>query len=378
MPDTEVQGDRRSAAAEATRIRRSEQELDRLRGTLGAWLSRQLPADAAPLILDIKGTSANGMSNETLLISAAWVSAGRQATHQLVARVAPRSGDPAIFPRYELSEQAQVIRGVAELTDVPVPEVMWDEADPSVIGSPFFVMRHVDGQIPADGRYLLNGFVADADDAQRRCLQDSTVGVLAGLHAIEGANQEFGFLAPQSEQSALRQHLAAAWEWYQFARSGGPRSSVIELTFAWLDAHWPSSESSAVLNWGDARIGNVIYRDFAPVAVLDWEMTAIVPPEVDLGWLIYSHRVFVDLVGAGLPGFLEPRDVASHYEWLTGHEPRDLEFYLVYAALRWAIVLLRSSVRRVSQGELAATADVDDLVLNRVALERMLARSYWD
>jgi aminoglycoside phosphotransferase (APT) family kinase protein len=379
MQSAEVQGDHSNSAADATRIRRSEQELDRLRGELGAWLGRQLPANAAPTILDIRGTSANGMSNETLLISAAWGPGAEQTTHQLVARVAPRPGDAAIFPRYDLSEQARVIRRVAQLTDVPVPEVLWDEADPSVIGSPFFVMRHVDGEIPADGRYLLGGFVFEADEAERRRLQDSMVGVLAGLHGVKGAEQEFSFLAPRSTgQSALRQHFAATWEWYQFARSGGQRSTVIEQTFAWLEANWPSSESSAVLNWGDARIGNVIYRDFVPVAVLDWEMTAIVPPEVDLGWLLYSHRVFVDLVGAGLPGFLEPPDVASHYERLTGREPLDLGFYLVYAALRWAIVLLRSSIRRVNSGELAATADVDDLVLNRGSLERMCAGSYWD
>ena len=38
-----------------------------------------------------------------------------------------------------------------------------------------------------------------------------------------------------------------------------------------------------MLSWGDSRIGNVMYRDFAPVAVLDWEMAPLGPRELDLG-----------------------------------------------------------------------------------------------
>ncbi|XGU18600.1 phosphotransferase [Rhodococcus sp. 3Y1] len=59
---------------------------------------------------------------------------------------------------------------------------------------------------------------------------------------------------------------------------------------------------SAVLCWGDSRIGNVIYRDFEPAAVLDWEMATLGPRELDLGWMIFQHRFFEDLAAmAGLP-----------------------------------------------------------------------------
>ena len=56
--------------------------------------------------------------------------------------------------------------------------------------------------------------------------------------------------------------------------------------------HWPADEGPTVLSWGDSRIGNVMYRDFEPVAVLDWEMAGLGPREVDVGWFIYAHRVF--------------------------------------------------------------------------------------
>ena len=65
-----------------------------------------------------------------------------------------------------------------------------------------------------------------------------------------------------------------------------------------------------MLSWGDSRIGNMMYRDFAPVAVLDWEMAAVAPPEVDLAWMAFMHFFFESMLGkhgmSGLPDLLRP------------------------------------------------------------------------
>ena len=45
-------------------------------------------------------------------------------------------------------------------------------------------------------------------------------------------------------------------------------AALVERGFDWLDRHWPAYESEPVLSWGDSRIGNVIYRDFRPAALL--------------------------------------------------------------------------------------------------------------
>jgi aminoglycoside phosphotransferase (APT) family kinase protein len=118
------------------------------------------------------------------------------------------------------------------------------------------------------------------------------------------------------------------------------------------------------------------------VAVLDWEMAALGPRELDVAWLIYGHRIFEDIAGSmdlpGMPDFLRPDDVAGTYESLTGHTPRDLEFYGTYAALQYGIVFLRTGHRQVHFGEVDEPDDIDDLVMNREPLERMLAGSYWN
>jgi aminoglycoside phosphotransferase (APT) family kinase protein len=278
-----------------------------------------------------------------------------------------------------MDRQFEAIRLVGERSAVPVPRVRWYEPDPAVIGTPFFIMERVDGEVPPDVMpYAFGGnWLYDAAAADQRRLQDATVDVLAQLHAIDRATETFKFLLfDEPGATPLRRHVAHAWSWYEYAKAGGERSPIVERGFAWLEDHWPATEGPAVLSWGDSRIGNVMYRDFRPVAVLDWEMAGLAPREVDLGWLIYAHRAFHDMAtGYGLPGmpdFMRPDDVAARYEQESGITVRDLDFYITYAGVQWGIVGLITGLRSVHFGEREMPEAVDDLLYNRPSLERLL------
>jgi aminoglycoside phosphotransferase (APT) family kinase protein len=136
-----------------------------------------------------------------------------------------------------------------------------------------------------------------------------------------------------------------------------------------------------VLSWGDSRIGNVLYRDFEPAAILDWEMASLGPAELDVAWLITLHAFFEDVAKTyelpGLPDFLRRDDVVAQYESLTGHTPRDLDFYCVYASTRHAIIMSRIGRRSIHFGETEPPADIDELIPHRAMLEAMLAGTYW-
>ena len=58
---------------------------------------------------------------------------------------------------------------------------------------------------------------------------------------------------------------------------------------------------------------------------------------------------------------------------LTGHAVRDIDFYLTYTAIQWAIVFVLAGLRRVHFEEQPMPGDVQDLIINRGPLERMLA-----
>ena len=137
-----------------------------------------------------------------------------------------------------------------------------------------------------------------------------------------------------------------------------------------------------MLNWGDARIGNMLYRDYTPVAVLDWEMATMGPREVDLAWMIFLHVFFNDLAARfempAMDDFMNRASVIADYEELTGVRVRDLEWFEVFAALRFAIVSVRTSARGMAYGQMEKPEDLDDLIMFRGLLEQMLPGTYWD
>jgi aminoglycoside phosphotransferase (APT) family kinase protein len=295
------------------------------------------------------------------------------------------AADPSaytIFPDYDMPRQYRTMRLAAERTGLPVPRVLWLEEDPGPLGAPFFVMERVEGRVPPDVMpYTYEGnWLHSATDAERARLQDATVGLIARLHDGVPAS-EAEFLAAPGQGSALRRHVGAQRAYYTWVVDGLPTSPLIESAFDRLAELWPADEGEPVLNWGDARIGNIIYDGFEPAAVLDWEMAALAPREVDLGWTVYLHRFFQDLTEsfgqAGLPGFLCRADIERRYAQLTGHTPRDMDFHTLYAALRHAIVMLRVAYRQAYFGEVAVPDDPDTLILHHASLRAMVQGSYW-
>jgi aminoglycoside phosphotransferase (APT) family kinase protein len=347
---------------------------------LQQWLSDILGDGADPAVGELSGTAANGMSSDTVLFDATWVDRdGTAHDEQLVARIAPDADDVPVFPSYDMPGQFDTIRLVHELTDVPVPEPRWCEPDPAHIGAPFFVMSRVDGQVPPDVLPYNFGdsWLFNATAEEQQTLQDTTLDAIAALHGIDDAPRRFAFLErPEAGATHLHRHVAHTRAWYDVVAAAGAPSPLVERGFAWLDAHWPAEESPTVLSWGDARIGNVIYSDFRPAALLDWEMAGLGPRELDVAWLICGHLVFQDLAESlglpGMPAFLRRDDVAARYETLTGHPPRDLDFYLTYAALQWGVVFLRTGQRQAHFGERETPADPEDFIYCKSLLQRML------
>jgi len=260
-----------------------------------------------------------------------------------------------------------------------VPTPRWCEPDPDAIGAPFFVMSKVDGEVPPDVLPYPFGsnWLFDAATDERRRLQDTTVDAIAALHGIDDAAARFDFLErSEAGDSHLRRHVAHTRSWYDGIAADGMTSGLVEDAFAWLDRHWPEHESEPVLSWGDSRIGNVIYRDFRPAALLDWEMAGIGPRELDVAWLVNGHLVFQHLTESlglpGMPEFLRADDVSAYYARCTGYELRELGFYLAYSSLQWAIVFLRTGQRQAHFGERELPTDLDELIFHRELLRQLL------
>ena len=362
------------------RLQRSARDVSAIPGLISGWLAGHIGVE--PEITVESGVDSTGMSSETIILTGRWTVEGETVQQKWVARVAPSGHDVPVFSEYRLDHQFALISGVAELTDVPVPRVRWLEPTGTVLGSPFFLMDHVEGLVPPDVMpYTFGGnWFADAPPQRRRELQDATIGVLAALHAIPDVRARFSFLnnSGASGDTPLRRRLTWLVDWYHFAVPDIGRSDLVEDALGWLETHFPDAvaDTDPVLVWGDSRIGNVLYRDFRPVAVLDWEMATIGPRELDVAWIIFAHMVFQELAGlAGLPGLpdiLREDDVRADYERLTGVRLGDLRWFYVFAGVIWCVVFMRTGARRVHFGEIEKPAVIESLFYHGVLLRRLI------
>ena len=89
------------------------------------------------------------------------------------------------------------------------------------------------------------------------------------------------------------------------------------------------------LVWGDPRLGNLVFDEAGAVhAVLDWDLAAIGPPEMDLGWYFGLEFMMDRLFGQRVPGFPERAEAVETYQRRSGHTVSNLAWHEVFALVR--------------------------------------------
>jgi len=346
-----------------------------LTGRLTEWALETFGAGSA--VTNVTAPD-NGMSSESALFDVSIDG----VTTQYVARMAPLPNVIPVFQDYDIELQAKAMRLVGERTSVPVPEVPFVVLDESILDVPFLVMKRLPGTAPTDvPPYVFGGWVVDLGDEDRALMERNAVRTLVDLHQLTVDTADLSFLTrPQFGPDALDQHLGHERRYYDWAK-GDTTYPLIERTFEWLHANRPTLTGPTVLNWGDARIGNMLWEGPTPTAVLDWEMAAVGPSGVDLAWMIFLHRFFQNMAETygmpGLPDFMRRERMAELYTEMSGHPVEALEWFEVFAALRFATVSVRTSSRSIQYGQMPAPDDPDDLIMFRPLLEQMLEGSYW-
>lgn len=359
-------------------IQRTSRDMTVVPAALAGWLATKLPAGAEPAVTLHSGIDANGMSSETLVFDVSWREDGEERIAEYIARVVPAAEDFPVLESYALQDQYDTMRIIGELSEVPVPRVGFMEPSGDVLGMPFFLMDRLAGVVPPDMMpYNFGGnWLFDAAPEDQRRLQDSTVKALAELHSIPASDEVFAFLDPkQPGDTALQRNLARTRDWYEFAVRDLERSPLIDRALWWLESNLPETAESTLV-WGDARLGNVMYVDFEPVGVLDWEMASIGPRELDLSWLIFAHRVFESMTTGfdlpGMPDFMREEEVVARYTELTGVEIGDLTWYHVHSAVNWAVLFMRTGARSIHFGEVERPDDIETLMFHRPLFESLL------
>jgi aminoglycoside phosphotransferase (APT) family kinase protein len=304
-----------------TRLPREAHVLDA--ESLGRWLSANVSgASGTPTVLQFKG----GQSNPTY-----WVAAGELA---LVLRKKPPG---KLLPSAHAIEREYRIMRALRDTDVPVPDALALCEDPSVIGTPFFVMRWVPNRIFWDPTLAELG-----DNAQRSAVYAEYIRVLAALHRVDykavglgDYGKEGGFVARQIDR----------WS-KQYEASRTSDVPAMEALMKWLPANIPKDDETTLVH-GDYRIDNMLFHPTEPRAIgtIDWELSTLGHPVSDVAYACMSYYLNlpgrgglagVDVKSLGIP--TEDEMVATYCK-LTGRDRiADYATFMAFGIFRLAAI----------------------------------------
>ena len=296
---------------------------------LAAWMDdNSLPGKGEP----IEPTFLSGGSqNEIYEI--------RRGNERCVIRIppptAPASRDDGILREWRIIE-------ALEGTDVPHTPAVAMCDDPSVLGRTFYLMGLVDGWSPMDER---DGWPPpfDTDLEARAELAFQLVEGIALLSKVdwrakglEGLGRPDGFHERQVDR------------WTAFLeRIKGRELPGFDVAAAWLREHRPLDYISGIMH-GDYQFANVMYRDGAPArlaAIVDWEMGTVGDPKLDLGWVVQGWPDNTDAPEAGELSYVDHtgmpsrEQVLTHYAEVSGRQVDDIDYYVILAKWKLAVVL---------------------------------------
>lgn len=315
-------------------------DIEGTRKKLESWISSHRGHEVT--IPELSIPEATGMSNVTLLFDINWDERGQPRSEAVVARLQPSIERP-VFPDYDLRLQYEVMDSVGRHSDIPVPELRGLETDTSLLGVQFYLMKRTDGRIPTDmPPYNMDGWmVHDTSLAQREVMWNAAVDTMARYHRLD--YQTLGFAKLHEAGKTPLQQQLAYWQQYLDWAFEGAGHPIGQRALDWLQANQPQDEPT-VLCWGDARLGNVIFNPALDgvAAVLDWEMAVLGNPVQDLAWFNYLDAAFAE--GLGMPrleGLPDYDETVARWEQASGFSGRDYDYYLIFAGMRYGLILSR-------------------------------------
>jgi aminoglycoside phosphotransferase (APT) family kinase protein len=242
------------------------------------------------------------------------------------------------------------VLGALTGTGVPAPAFYAACETDEVIGAPFYVMEHVPGWLALEPETFPPAFAAPDI---KRGLALELVGGIAKLATVdyraiglEGFGKPEGFLTRQVERW-LGQHASyAESEGYGYRPLPG-----LDEVVTWLKAQDPQTPYVGIIH-GDYGFPNALFAFEAPArlaAMIDWELSTIGDPLLDLGWLLYCTPSATSKVeppelfwDAAYP---QREELVDHYAAITGRPVVNLTYYMVLAQFKLAMLLERHYAR---------------------------------
>ncbi len=227
-----------------------------------------------------------------------------------------------------------------EKTDVPVPKMVLLCKDAAVLGTPFYVMEHVQGRI-----FRNPSLPEVSDPKERAAIFDTMNEALTRIHGVDW--QAMG-LADYGKPGNYMARQVGKWSKQYLASQTDPIDSM-NLLMKWLPQNIPNDDSTTIVH-GDFRLENLIVHPTEPkvLAVLDWELSTLGHPLADLAYNCMGYylpslggRTFgyadVDFESTGIP--TEDVYVAAYCERTRRNKIPNWSFFMAFSMFRLAAIV---------------------------------------
>lgn len=282
--------------------------------------------------------------------------AGTRAGRRVVIKVAPPGVEP--IAHRDVLRQARIIKALGA-TDVPVPEVLAEDAGDPPATPPLFVMSHVEGDCVEP---LFDGW-APAEILRERYL--NACRAMAALHRLVPSDLGLG-------GEPVVDPVAEVDRWSDTLRTVDPA----------LVPEWPTVRDALLdrapralpprVVHGDFRLGNLLAVGPDVNAVIDWEIWSIGDPRIDAGWFLINcdpdtYRR-VDAPDGMVPSTDE---LAELYAFELGCGVSDLGWFTALACFKsaatWSLIVKHNRRRASPRAEWEAMAATLPRLLTRAA-----------
>ncbi|MBV1919589.1 MAG: phosphotransferase [Pseudomonadales bacterium] len=318
--------------------------------TLAAYLEKHVNGFSGPLVTE---KFAGGQSNPTFLVTA--------SSGKYVLRRKPPG--ELLKSAHAVDREFRVIAALAN-TDVPVAKVYHLCEDDNVIGSMFYLMEYIDGEVYWDPS------LPGMDNSTRKAMYSEMNRVLASLHSVDVnavGLSDYGRPGNYFERQIGRwtkQYRAAELEHIE----------TMETLINWLPENMPVDDGRVSLVHGDFRLDNMMFHRKKPevLALVDWELSTLGHPYSDLAYQCMPLRLGRTGKILGLDGVdRQPLGIPTEKEYVAEYCRRmgidDIphwNFYLIFNFFRFASILQGVKKRALDGNASSADATaMGDLVI---------------
>jgi aminoglycoside phosphotransferase (APT) family kinase protein len=235
-------------------------------------------------------------------------------------------------------------------TDVPHPHCYAACDDPAVIGGRFYVMERVEGWAPN----LRDEKIHNVPPFDRMpYVYGIPFAIVDGLIKLANVDHEAIGLGDYGKPGRFLERQVDRWAG-QLASYAEKYDGYAGRTFpgyaeteAWLRAHVPTHETRGIIH-GDVGTPNMMFHHGPPArlaAMIDWELSTIGDPMIDIGWFTGGMRDEDDPDKEFPTALQDPalfptkQELARYYCAGTGRDIADFDYISVLAKFKSGCLL---------------------------------------